>query len=77
MKNFESQRGSESELIVYKNYLYVVLRKNENSIRWKCTKNTYFKCPGKVTTNLIKPVSYYIIIYFYLCIYGNNLNSSA
>lgn len=60
MNNFESQRGSE--LIVYKNYSYVVLRKNENSIRWKCTQNTHFKCQGKVTTNLIKPVSYNVII---------------
>eukprot|EP00102_Acyrthosiphon_pisum_P022861 XP_016660071.1 PREDICTED: uncharacterized protein LOC107883818 [Acyrthosiphon pisum] len=53
MDNFESQRGSE--LIVYKKYSYVVLRKNNNSIRWKCTQNTNLKCPGKVTTNLIKP----------------------
>jgi len=51
MDNFESQRGSE--LIVYKKYSYVVLRKNNNSIRWKFTQNTNLKYPGKVTTNLI------------------------
>lgn len=70
MDNFESQRGSE--LIVYKKYSYVVLRKNYNSIRWKCTQNTNLKCPGKVTTNLIKPVSYNIIIlynYIFLFMY--------
>jgi hypothetical protein len=58
MDNFESQRGSE--LIVYKKYSCVVLRKNNNSVRWKCTQNIHLKCLGKVTTNLIKPVSYNI-----------------
>lgn len=57
--NFEIQRVSE--VIIHYTYSFVILRKNGNFHKFD-TKHKY-KCPEKVTTNLIKPVSFYIIYF--------------
>jgi len=62
MESFKTGKGNE--LMPYKNYLYVILRKNNNTIRWKCSQNTTLKCPGKITTNLIEPVSFKLVIIY-------------
>jgi hypothetical protein len=72
MESFKTEK--ENELMLYNNYSYVILRKNNNTIRWKCSQNTTLKCPGKITTNLIKPVSFkLVIIYIIVCIVMYNI----